>query len=131
MRPLPGRARASLRLLAQPAVPLRAGSLWRRGGAGVVSARGPRHVGNRHAVRNTVTALALLDSLYGTYQWPQLTNVHRIEGGGPEVPMVIMDGSAGIGLIVHETGHQYTMGQLANNEWREGWLDEGFTSFQT
>src|SRR5438477_8090266 len=45
--------------------------------------------------------------------------------------MMIMDGSAGLGLIVHEAGHQYTMGQLANNEWREGWMDEGFTSFQT
>ena len=87
--------------------------------------------GNGIAVRNTVTALAWLDSLYGSYQWPQLTNVHRIEGGGTEFPMMIMDGSAGIGLIVHEAGHQYTMGQLANNEWREGWLDEGFTSFQT
>src|SRR2546430_2402143 len=87
--------------------------------------------GNGIAVRNTVTALAWLDSLYGAYQWPQLTNVHRIEGGGTEFPMMIMDGSAGLGLIVHEAGHQYTMGQLANNEWREGWLDEGFTSFQT
>jgi len=87
--------------------------------------------GNGVALRNTVTALAWLDSLYGTYQWPQLTNVHRIEGGGTEFPMMIMDGSAGLGLIVHEAGHQYTMGQLANNEWREGWLDEGFTSFQT
>src|SRR6266571_3789399 len=87
--------------------------------------------GNGTAVRNTVLALAWLDSLYGTYRWPQLTNVHRIEGGGTEFPMMIMDGSASIGLIVHETGHQYTMGQLANNEWREGWLDEGFTSFQT
>ncbi len=82
------------------------------------------------AVRNTVVALAWLDSLFGKYQWPQLTNVHRIEGGGTEFPMMIMDGSAGIGLIVHETGHQYTMGQLANNEWREGWLDEGFSDFQ-
>ena len=83
------------------------------------------------AVRNTEIALAWLDSLYGKFAWPQITNVHRIEGGGTEFPMVIMDGSAGLGLIVHELGHNYTMGILANNEWREGWLDEGFTSFQT
>ncbi|HEV8399341.1 MAG TPA: M1 family aminopeptidase, partial [Gemmatimonadales bacterium] len=62
---------------------------------------------------------------------PQITNVHRIEGGGTEFPMMVMDGSVGLGLIVHEVGHNYTMGVLANNEWREGWLDEGFTSFQT
>jgi hypothetical protein len=86
--------------------------------------------GQGNAVRTTVLALAWLDSLFGHYQWPQLTNVHRIEGGGTEFPMMIMDGSASVGLIVHETGHQYTMGQLANNEWREGWLDEGFSDFQ-
>ena len=83
------------------------------------------------AVKRTETALAWLDSLYGKYQWPQLTNVHRIEGGGTEFPMMIMNGDAGQGLILHEGGHMYTMGQLANNEWREGYLDEGFTSFQT
>src|SRR5438093_13581515 len=86
--------------------------------------------GDGIAVRHTVTALAWLDSLFGKYRWPQLTNVHRIEGGGTEFPMMIMDGSASLGLVVHETGHQYTMGQLANNEWREGWLDEGFSDFQ-
>src|SRR5882672_10138674 len=83
------------------------------------------------AVRRTELALAWLDTLYGKFAWPQLTNVHRIEGGGTEFPMMVMDGSAGLGLIVHEVGHNYTMGILANNEWREGWLDEGFTSFQT
>jgi len=83
------------------------------------------------AVRRTEVALAWLDSLYGKFAWPQITNVHRIEGGGTEFPMMIMDGSPGLGLIVHELGHNYTMGILANNEWREGWLDEGFTSFQT
>ncbi len=87
--------------------------------------------GNGVAVERTVTALAWLDRLFGKFAWPQLTNVHRIEGGGTEFPMMVMDGSADQGLIVHEVGHNYTMGILANNEWREGWLDEGFTSFQT
>jgi hypothetical protein len=45
--------------------------------------------------------------------------------------MVIMDGSDSEGLIVHESTHQYLHGILANNEWRDGWLDEGFTSFMT
>ena len=75
--------------------------------------------------------MAWLDQLYGPFGWPQISNVHRIEGGGTEFPMMIHDGSADQGLIVHELGHNYTMGLLANNEWREGWLDEGFTSFQT
>ena len=83
------------------------------------------------AVQRTEAALGWLDSLYGKFGWPQITNVHRIEGGGTEFPMMIMDGGPGLGLIVHELGHNYTMGQLANNEWREGYLDEGFTSFQT
>lgn len=87
--------------------------------------------GNGIAVERTELALAWLDRLFGPFTWPQITNLHRIEGGGTEFPMVIMDGSADQGLIVHELGHNYTMGILANNEWREGWLDEGFTSFQT
>ncbi len=87
--------------------------------------------GNGAAVQRTETALAWLDRLFGTFAWPQLTNVHRIEGGGTEFPMMVMNGSPDQGLIVHEVGHNYTMGILANNEWREGWLDEGFSSFQT
>jgi hypothetical protein len=83
------------------------------------------------AVHRTQTALAWLDQLFGPFGWPQITNVHRIEGGGTEFPMMVHNGSADQGLIVHEVGHNYVMGLLANNEWREGWLDEGFTSFQT
>ncbi|MEZ4411561.1 MAG: M1 family metallopeptidase [Gemmatimonadales bacterium] len=82
------------------------------------------------AVKRTEIALAWLNQTFGTFAWPQITNVHRIEGGGTEFPMMIMDGSASQGLIVHELGHNYVMGILANNEWREGWLDEGFTSYQ-
>ncbi len=83
------------------------------------------------AVHNTEIALQWLDGLLGPFPWPQLTNVHRIEGGGTEFPMMVHDGSAGLGLILHEVGHNYLMGILASNEWKEGFLDEGFTSFQT
>ena len=80
-------------------------------------------------VQRTADALAFMESVFGDYPWPQLTNLHRIEGGGTEFPMLVMDGSESEGLIVHETAHQYVHGIFGNNEWREGWLDEGFASF--
>jgi peptidase M1-like protein len=80
-------------------------------------------------VRRTAQALAYYDTLFGPYPYPQITNVHRIEGGGTEFPMMVMDGSPGFGLILHEVGHQWMHGIFANNEFVEGWLDEGFTSF--
>ncbi|MDP2480163.1 MAG: M1 family metallopeptidase [Candidatus Palauibacterales bacterium] len=83
------------------------------------------------AVRRTIRALRWLGGIYGPYPWPQLTNLHRLEGGGTEFPMVIMNGGPGQGLITHESSHQYNMGILANNEWKEGWLDEGMASFLT
>ncbi|HEX5724813.1 MAG TPA: M1 family metallopeptidase [Longimicrobiaceae bacterium] len=81
------------------------------------------------AARRTYDALAWLQGIFGPYPWPQLTNLHRLESGGTEFPMLVMDGSASEGLIVHEVTHQYLHGIFANNEWREGWMDEGFTSF--
>ena len=53
----------------------------------------------------------------------------RVFEGLPEEPRVLCRSVQG--LIVHEVGHNYVMGLLANNEWREGWLDEGFTTFQS
>jgi hypothetical protein len=83
------------------------------------------------AVKRTLDALAWLERLYGPYAYPQITNVHRIDGGGTEFPMMIMDGSPSYGLILHELGHVYSYGILANNEWRSGWMDEGLTDYQT
>ena len=87
--------------------------------------------GSGAAVGRTRVALEWLQRVYGDYAYPQLTNLHRIDGGGTEFPMAIMDGSASQGLILHEGGHVYTYGILANNEWRSGWMDEGLTSYQT
>src|SRR5690606_24859493 len=86
---------------------------------------------NGQALERTRIALAWFDEIYGDFAWPQLTNVHRIEPGGTEFPMMIMNGSASQGLILHEVAHNYTMGILANNEWKEGFLDEGLASFAT
>ncbi len=108
---------------------------------GMYAGRVPIHVlyqpgdeaewGNGQAVGRTATALEWLESIYGPYAYPQETNLHRVDGGGTEFPMMIMDGSASLGLILHETGHIFTFGILANNEWRSAWMDEGLTSFQT
>lgn len=87
--------------------------------------------GGGRAIERTITALKWLESIWGPYAYPQMTNLHRIEGGGTEFPMMVMNGSASQGLILHEVGHNFTYGILGNNEWRSGWMDEGFTSFQT
>ncbi|MEX0893320.1 MAG: M1 family metallopeptidase [Gemmatimonadota bacterium] len=81
------------------------------------------------ALERTRVALDWFHELFGDFPWPQLTNLHRIEGGGTEFPMMVMDGSASQGLILHEVAHNYVHGIFGNNEWLEGWLDEGFSSF--
>ncbi|GAC1651396.1 MAG: M1 family metallopeptidase [Gemmatimonadaceae bacterium] len=90
-----------------------------------------REWGNGVAVRRTQAALAWLESIYGPYAYPQLTNLHRLDGGGTEFPMMMQNGSASQGLILHEGGHMFTYALLANNEWRSAWMDEGLTSYQT
>jgi len=86
---------------------------------------------NGVVVARTIAAMEWLQDLFGPYPWPQLTTVHRLEPGGTEFPMLSMNGSPSEGLILHEAAHQYLHGILANNEFREGWLDEGFVSYLT
>jgi aminopeptidase N len=43
--------------------------------------------------------------------------------------MMVMDGGPSQGLIVHEFAHQWVMGILGSNEWKDAYLDEGMASF--
>lgn len=87
--------------------------------------------GGGRVLQRSAAAMQWLEGLYGPYAYPQMTVLHRIEGGGTEFPMMQMNGSPSAGLILHEGGHVWTHGILGNNEWRSGWLDEGLTAYQT
>ena len=87
--------------------------------------------GGGRVLQRTANAIQWLEGLYGPYAYPQMTVLHRLDGGGTEFPMMQMNGSASQGLILHEGGHIWTYGILADNEWRSGWMDEGLTSYQT
>jgi hypothetical protein len=78
----------------------------------------------------------------GPYPYAQLTIVDPGPGAaaaaGMEYPTLITVGTAwwmprGLRvpefLAVHEFGHQYWYGMVANNEFEEAWLDEGVNSY--
>jgi hypothetical protein len=80
---------------------------------------------------------------YGQYPYDTLTVVdppYNAEGaGGMEYPTLITAGTVWWpdrslrpeGVIVHEFGHQFWYGLVANNEFEEPWLDEGINSYAT
>jgi len=86
---------------------------------------------NGRALTFGLTTQRWLEQMFGTYPYPQLTILKRIDGGGTEFPMMMQNGSASQGLVTHEGGHVYAYGILGSNEWQSGWMDEGLTSYQT
>ena len=87
-------------------------------------------------------ALTRYADWFGPYPYPVLTVVDPGPGGlaagGMEYPMLITVGTTwwmprGLRepeqVAVHEFGHQYWYGIVANNELDEAWLDEGINSY--
>ncbi len=77
--------------------------------------------------------LAFMNKKVGKYQY---TNFSFIEGGdgGMEYPLAcLITGNRSfnslVGISVHEFIHAWFYAQIANNESKYPWMDEGFTSF--
>lgn len=86
-------------------------------------------------------SLEYFSDWFGPYPYSTLSIVVPPAGaggaGGMEYPTLITSwaadhpeaGSELERVIVHEIGHQYWYGMVANNEFEEAWLDEGLTSY--
>ena len=80
---------------------------------------------------------------YGPYPYETVTMVDppfRTGSGGMEYPTLFTAGTDVItspeanspeGVIIHEFGHGYWYGLVANNEFEAAWLDEGINTYST
>ncbi len=81
----------------------------------------------------TVRFFELMNKSFGTYPYPQFSVIQGGDGG-MEYPMCTMLKGTGklkglIGVMAHESAHNWYYGVLASNEFQYPWMDEGFTSF--
>ena len=86
-------------------------------------------------------ALRYYGEWFGPYPYETLTVVDpafRSDSGGMEYPMLVTGGAFFLtpasvlspeAVTVHEVGHQWWYGMVANNEFEEAWLDEGINSW--
>ena len=98
------------------------------------------HLARRY-LESTKTALRSYGAWSAPYPYPQITVVDPAwtsSSGGMEYPTLITGGTRYFApealrspeeVTVHEAGHQFWYGLVANNEFEEAWLDEGFNSY--
>ena len=91
----------------------------------------------------TRTALRYYGEWYGAYPYGHITIVdpaYHSGAGGMEYPTLFTAGTRWLapaqvttpeGVTVHEAGHQFWYGIVANNEFEHAWMDEGFNTFST
>jgi Peptidase family M1 domain len=116
---MPGRTPVQLRLLLQPE---------------------HEHLAARH-FNGAIAALQYYGEWYGAYSYPTLTivdPVYQSDSGGMEYPTIITAGTRWLSpaqsndpeyVVLHEAGHQFWHGMVANNEVEFAWLDEGINEY--
>jgi hypothetical protein len=89
----------------------------------------------RNSLEYTLHALKTYTELYGPYVYRDFSTTEAGDGGMEYPQLIMITGRRGTlslaGVIAHEVGHQWFYGMLGNNESREAFMDEGFTSYVT
>ena len=85
------------------------------------------------------TMLARTEALYGPYRWGRydvLMLPPSFPYGGMEnprltfmTPTVIAGDKSLVGVLAHELAHSWSGNLVTNATWRDGWLNEGFTTY--
>jgi hypothetical protein len=100
------------------------------------------HLADRY-LEATRIALRTYGAWSAPYPYPQITVVDPAwssSSGGMEYPTLFTGGASVFapeelqspeGVTIHEAGHQFWYGLVANNEFEEAWLDEGFNTYMT
>jgi len=102
----------------------------------------PEHEGlaDRHFT-GTAAALRYYGEWYGAYPYGHITIVDpafQSDSGGMEYPTIFTGGTRWLSprgsndpeyVVLHEAGHQFWHGMVANNETERAWLDEGLNEF--
>lgn len=83
--------------------------------------------------RPTALFFKQLNRNLGRYPYPQFSVIQGGDGG-MEYPMCTMLKGTGklaglVGVMGHESAHNWYYGVMATNEFQYPWMDEGFTSF--
>ncbi|HJU43193.1 MAG TPA: M1 family metallopeptidase [Vicinamibacterales bacterium] len=98
------------------------------------------HLAERHFAAAAAT-LRYFGEWFGPYPYSSLTIVDpafQSESEGMEYPTIFTGGTRWLAprnsndpeyVVIHETGHQWWQGMVANNEVLHAWIDEGITEY--
>lgn len=111
---------------------LKESDTWRNIKIDVCYRKKSREVWGNKVMADVKLILSWLTDFFGEFPYPKITVCEQIFcDGGMEYPMIVLVNPPTTNLVLHEIAHQYFYGAVANNEFTEGWLDEGIVTYQT